>query len=443
MNERATPRWLDVLWLIFLGGLALIPPVAELHKQLILLIIGISQLLETQFVRLAGKPGPAMAVLIKIVLATVLINHTGDPAAINSGYYPIYYLPVMTAAMYFGPVGTLLWTLAASLAYSSYLYQANLHFTITASSMSELLMRVLFFFFVAMTVNRFVMQYRLQVRRYQVLSETLTEANRNLKLAQDEARRAERLAALGQLSAGLAHEIRNPLGVIKGSAEILTQKLDKTNPLAQELAGYIYTEVNRVSALVSRFLDFARPSQLDLSTHDLATVVERCLKTVSEQGACKKVSIKCDFAPGLPQVMLDHDLCDQVFTNLFMNACEAMGERGGELKVRIKRTEDNAVAVEVEDSGPGVAPEMTEQIFNPFVTTKKTGVGLGLAIVSKIVDAHGGSVKLVSFPNHGACFRVTFPVGRSSEVPSGARVPYRGDGLQGNDHRAPRADRRE
>jgi signal transduction histidine kinase len=85
--------------------------------------------------------------------------------------------------------------------------------------------------------------------------------------------------------------------------------------------------------------------------------------------------------------------------------------------------------VEVEDSGPGVPPEMKEQIFNPFVTTKKSGVGLGLAIVSKIVDAHGGSVKLISPPNHGACFRVTFPVGRSSEVPSAARDPFSREGL--------------
>jgi two-component system sensor histidine kinase HydH len=413
MTERATPRWLDGLWLIFLGGLALIPPVSELHKQIILLIIGISQLLETKFVRLAGKLGPAWAVLIKIVLATVLINHTGDPVAINSGYYPIYYLPVMTAALYFGPMGTLLWTLVASVAYSSYLYQANLHFTITASSMSELLMRVLFFFIVAMTVNRFVMQYRVQVRRYQLLSETLTDANRNLKLAQEEAQRVERLAALGQLSAGLAHEIRNPLGVIKGSAEILTQKLDSANPLAKELAGYIYTEVNRVSALVSRFLDFARPLQLDLGASDLAAVVERCLMTVSEQGACKKVNIKRDFASGLPRVMLDHDLCDQVFTNLFMNACEAMGEPGGELRVRLRpsddKTKESGVVVEIEDSGPGVPTELKEQIFNPFVTTKKSGVGLGLAIVSKIVDAHGGSLKLVSHPGYGACFRVEFP----------------------------------
>jgi signal transduction histidine kinase len=418
MTERATPRWLDVLWLIFLGGLALIPPIGEVHKQLFLVIIGVFQLLENQFMKLAGKPGPAIVVLIKIVLATVLIDHTGEVSAINSDYYPIYYLPVMTAAMYFGPVGTLLWTLASSAAYSSYLYQASQHFTITWNSVSELLMRVLFFFFVAMTVNRFVMEYRVQVRRYQVLSETLSEANRSLKLAQEEAQRAERLAALGQLSAGLAHEIRNPLGVIKGSAEILAQKLDDSNPLAKELAGYIYTEVNRVSALVSRFLDFARPSQLDLRSADLTVAVERCLKTVTEQGACARVKVQKDYAPGLAKVMLDQDLCDQVFTNLLMNACEAMGEQGGELRVRIRAGDEKAgeagVVLEVEDTGPGVPLELKEQIFNPFVTTKKSGVGLGLAIVSKIVDAHGGSLKLVSEPGHGACFRVTFPAAAGS-----------------------------
>jgi signal transduction histidine kinase len=91
-----------------------------------------------------------------------------------------------------------------------------------------------------------------------------------------------------------------------------------------------------------------------------------------------------------------------------MNACEAMGEQGGELKIRI-RPGDSQVAVEIEDSGPGVPEAMREQIFNPFFTTKKTGVGLGLAIVSKIVDAHGGTLKLVSAPTRGACFRVTLP----------------------------------
>jgi signal transduction histidine kinase len=124
--------------------------------------------------------------------------------------------------------------------------------------------------------------------------------------------------------------------------------------------------------------------------------------------------VQREFTAGLPQVMLDQDLTDQVFTNLLMNACEAMGEQGGELWVRVRAVDEKnreaGVVVEIEDSGPGVAPEMKEQIFNPFVTTKKSGVGLGLAIVSKIVDAHGGSVKLISEPGHGACFRVMFPV---------------------------------
>src|SRR5215472_4530645 len=410
MKERATPRWLDVLWLLFLAGLALLPPISEIHKQATLFIIGAFQLLENRFVRATGRWGPACAVAIKLALATFLINHTNEPVAINSDYYPIYYLPVMTAAMYYGPVGTLLWTLAASGAYSSYLYQAGKHFNITADSISQLAMRILFFFFVAMTVNRFVMQYRLQVKRYQELSENLAEANRSLKLAQEEARRAERLAALGQLSAGLAHEIRNPLGVIKGSAEILTQKLEGANPLAQELSSYIYTEVNRVSALVGRFLDFARPSQLALAPTDLAALVDRCLKTVSEHGACAGVKVAREFAPLLPKVMLDQDLCEQVFTNLLMNACEAMGDQGGELKVRVQSApEGSSVMVEIEDSGPGVPPELKEQIFNPFFTTKKTGVGLGLAIVSKIVDAHGGRLTLSGRAGGGACFRLVFP----------------------------------
>jgi signal transduction histidine kinase len=178
--------------------------------------------------------------------------------------------------------------------------------------------------------------------------------------------------------------------------------------MAQELSGYIYTEVNRVSALVSRFLDFARPSQLNIQPEDLAGLLDSCIKTATEQGATAHVRITRDYAGSLPRVMVDRELCEQVFTNLLMNACEAMGEQGGELKIRVRPAQAQ-VAVEIEDSGPGVPDAMREQIFNPFFTTKKTGVGLGLAIVSKIVDAHGGTLKLVSAAGRGACFRVTLP----------------------------------
>jgi len=240
----------------------------------------------------------------------------------------------------------------------------------------------------------------------------LTVANENLKKAQAEARRAERLAALGQLSAGLAHEIRNPLGVIKGSAEILNQKLAASDALAKELSSYIYSEVNRLSALVGRFLDFARPSQLELRSLDLPPLLDRALKSLSEQLTNNKITVKREYTNDLPPAMLDEQLCDQVFSNLISNACEAIGEQGGKLTIRARPRVSglrHEVVVEIEDTGPGVPVDLREQIFNPFFTTKKSGVGLGLAIVTKIVDAHGGTVRVRSEPGHGACFQVCFP----------------------------------
>jgi signal transduction histidine kinase len=419
-EERANPRWLDLLWLVFLGVLALLPPVREWHKQIILLLIGTFQLLDGRFVRIAPRYGEALAVVIKIGLATTLMIHTGD-LPIRSSYYPIYYVPIMTAAMYFGPLGTLLWTLVTSAAYCSYLYPALQQYRLTPEGVAELSLRIAFFFLVGMIVNRFVMESRLQTRRYRISAENLSQANRSLKKAQDEARRAERLAALGQLSAGLAHEIRNPLGVIKGSAEILHQKLADSDSLAKELSGYIYTEVNRLSALVSRFLDFARPSQMQLRSQELPPIVEKSLRYVQDQRVAAKVSVYREYAPVLPDVMADEEFCDLVFTNLFLNACEAMGEAGGDLKVRIHPAEKgdrSEVVVEIEDSGPGIPAESREQIFNPFVTTKQSGVGLGLAIVTKIIDLHGGAVRVTSEPGHGACFQVSFPKAAAEPAPT-------------------------
>ena len=408
-DERINPRWLDFLWLLFLLVLALLPPVREWHKQLILVMIGAFQLLEERFVRVIPLHGQSLALVIKLALATLLLVHTSD-VPINSSYYPIYYLPIMTAAMYFGPLGTLFWTLLASAAYYYYLYSAQKSYEVVG--LSDLWLRIAFFFLLGMIVNRFVMESRLQTLRYRASAENLAQANRSLKQAQDEARRAERLAALGQLSAGLAHEIRNPLGVIKGSAEILHQKLSDSDVLSKELSGYIYTEVNRLSALVSRFLDFARPSQMQLRSQQLPPIVEKSLRYVQEQKAASKVHVHRDYAPALPNVMADEEFCDVVFTNLLLNACEALGDAGGDLKIRIHaigRGDHNDVVVEIEDSGPGIPAELRENIFNPFVTTKQSGVGLGLAIVTKIVDLHGGTVALISERGKGACFQVSFP----------------------------------
>jgi nitrogen-specific signal transduction histidine kinase len=416
-SKRHAINWMDVLWLAFLAGLAALPPVQEIHKQLILLAFGVVQLGEGWFVGRVPKRGAAYVVLLKIALASLLIDHTGE-LSINSSYWPIYFLPVVSAAEYFGSLATLAWTVLASAAYCSYLYPTVQEYEITAESYGLLAIRVLFFFLAAMVVNRFVVENRRQTKRYQELAETLAETNRRLEQAQAEARRSERLAALGQLSAGLAHEIRNPLGVIKGSAEMLTQKLHDANPLASELAGYISSETNRLSALVTRFLDFARPLHADTEALNITAVVDRALTDVATVWKGGKIQVMKEYQADLPLVPLDESLSEQAFVNLIQNAYDAMGDEGGSLRVQVAGAMANGrggVEVRIEDSGPGIPSDLREQIFNPFVTTKKTGVGLGLSIVSKIMDGHHGFVRIeesgvkTAGARAGACFVLFFP----------------------------------
>src|SRR5580698_832137 len=384
-QSRPAINWMDGLWLVLLALLAVLPPVREYHKQFILLGFGVLQLSEGWLIARLPRRGPIYIVVLKIVLATLLLDHTGE-IPINSYYYPIYYLPAVTAAEYFGPWATLFWTALASTAYCSYLYPALQEYEINAEDYGRLAIRIVFFFLAAMVVNRFVVENRRQIKRYQELAETLAETNRKLEQAQEEARRSERLAALGQMSAGLAHEIRNPLGVIKGSAEMLHQKLGESNPLASELAGYISSETNRLSALVTRFLDFARPLHAELSPREITAVLDRALHSVSLSLTRKDedlVRVERQYEPNLPMVPLDESLSEQAFVNLIQNAYDAMGSRGGTLRLTAARANNanrDGVEVRIEDTGPGIPAELREQVFNPFVTTKKTGVGLGLSI---------------------------------------------------------------
>jgi two-component system sensor histidine kinase HydH len=418
--HRRALDWIDALTLLILVALALLPPIREYHKQLILAAIAVVQLLESRLIAASPRFGRNFVVLLKILLATMLLDHTGD-TAINSGYWPIYFLPVVTAATYFNIWGTLAWTALTSAAYCSLLIPALQEFELTAADFGELATRVMFLFLAAMLVNRFAVEIRRRATAYKSLAEKLTETNRRLAEVQEEAQRSERLAALGQMSAGLAHEIRNPLGVIKGSAEMLNKKLADSNPLASELAGYISSETNRLSSLVARFLDFARPESLELIPGNIQEVVERALSAVTAQRPNAKVKVVRAYAVQLPQVRMDERLCEQVFQNLALNAYEAMEPDGGTLRVEIataQRDGISGVEVVLRDSGPGIPPEICEQIFNPFFTTKKTGVGLGLSIVSKIVDEHRGSLRVESQVRHGASFHVFLPVAHES-VPDG------------------------
>jgi signal transduction histidine kinase len=244
--------------------------------------------------------------------------------------------------------------------------------------------------------------------RTKAAADQLAESNRNLRRAQVSLRRSERLAALGQLTAGLAHELRNPLGTIKASSELLVKPATRQKQeLVEELAGYITSEVDRTNTLVSRFLDFARPLQLNAKRGDLREVISESVSQTKSRAEAKNVQVHAA-APDHPvESSFDPPLLTLAVTNLVQNAIDASRE-GGAVEVVLNDL-GSEIQISVRDYGSGIAPEHLESIFNPFFTTKPNGTGLGLPLVSKIVDEHQGKIAVRSEAATGTVFEITLP----------------------------------
>ncbi|HXV14696.1 MAG TPA: ATP-binding protein [Candidatus Krumholzibacteria bacterium] len=230
-------------------------------------------------------------------------------------------------------------------------------------------------------------------------------------------RKADRLAAIGELSAGIAHELRNPLASISGSIEMLHQelKLDGENGRLMEL---IMRESDRLDRIISDFLDFAKirqpkklPARLDKCLSETMVLLKK--NADKSQG----ISIRLECAEDMPLVYMDDEQMRQVFMNLAVNSCEAM-EKGGTLDVVAGPTGAGQVRVAFCDSGPGISPEGMERLFEPFFTSKEGGTGLGLAIANKIVAAHGGVIEFRNREQGGAVFTITLPIVGSGEHPA-------------------------
>jgi signal transduction histidine kinase len=252
------------------------------------------------------------------------------------------------------------------------------------------------------------------MRKSQAVAEKLAEANRHLEEAEAQVRRADRLAALGQLTAGLAHELRNPLGTLKTSADLLARRVSADNEIAREMAGYIQQEVDRINSLITRFLDFARPRNLRLEKTDLHAMLDHAIERFDREksGAAASVTVFKNYSPDIPPVRIESELMEHVITNLLSNAAQASSHGAVvTVKTRLADTPEGRKAeIAVIDRGSGIDPKHLESIFNPFFTTKAAGVGLGLAIVSKIVDEHGGQITVESTLGEGSVFRVYLPV---------------------------------
>lgn len=240
----------------------------------------------------------------------------------------------------------------------------------------------------------------------------MTGRLRQMKELEEELRRKDRLAALGELSAGVAHEIRNPLGIIKNSAQVLQDKFKGRDTKSKELSEFIIEEVDRLNKVVTNFLDFARPQKPDLAQVQIAPIIDRALELMESQILKNKVKVAKTYDDGLPPVLADEELLSQVFLNLVSNAIQAMPQ-GGTLTISSKlgagsskKREEELVEINFADTGCGIAEEALDKIFNPFFSAKEGGIGLGLSIVHKIVESHGGKISVKSKRQKGTTFTI-------------------------------------
>lgn len=230
-----------------------------------------------------------------------------------------------------------------------------------------------------------------------------------IKRLQEQVRRNERLSALGNLAAGIAHEIRNPLSSIKGFATYLAGK-NKADGPDKDAARTMIQEVDRLNRVVSELLEFAKPGQPVLKKGDMNAVIERALRLSASDAAAKGVEVRFTPDRALPLAPMDAERVTQALLNLFLNAIQAM-ERGGVLQVSARRDDDSGrLAVRITDTGKGMSSDVIGSIFNPYFTTRPSGTGLGLAIVHRIVEGHGGEIKVESQPGHGTTFTILLPL---------------------------------
>ncbi len=225
--------------------------------------------------------------------------------------------------------------------------------------------------------------------------------------------RADRLASIGELAAGAAHEIRNPLTSIKSSLQYLESRCREANE--KKLLGVALQETGRIDGILTALLSFSRPTEIRKEPCDLIALLDESVALVSIQARAKGVEVRTSVPPGPVVVNADRSQLKQVFLNVFLNAVQAM-EGGGALAVEEVVLENGKSLIRVTDTGPGISEEDLEKVFDPFFTTKKGGTGLGLSICYTIVKAHGGDIELRSRLGEGTMVLITLP-----ESPEGGR----------------------
>lgn len=317
----------------------------------------------------------------------------------------LYYLPVVYAAIAFGWVGGFVAAVLAGVLYIPHIltmWRHEHHYAI--EQYAEI------FMFLAVGIVTGVLSDLERKRRaeLQATAQKLSQVYRELQDTFEQVKRADRLSAIGQLAAGLAHEIRNPLSSIDGAAEVLEAASDQPE-LRKETVGIIRKECSRLNRLLTSLLDFARPRRPEWRQVDLSKVLDSVIDLVSHS-AGKGIRLHKETPDRVPSLLGDEEQLTQVILNLTLNAAQAM-PAGGDVWLAAK-PEAGGVVVRIRDQGEGIPEEHMDKIFDPFFTTKDAGTGLGLSVVHQIVTQHGGTVSVTRNHDKGTTFSLFFPQSR-------------------------------
>ena len=325
-----------------------------------------------------------------------------DSLILHQIYQRLYYIPIITAAIRFGWRGGLG---AASLASLSYIPHIALHwqhqnYDYALNQYAEITL----FFVIGAVTGWLGDQKRRERERAEKINDELQTAYSDLRQTINQLLQAERLSSLAEIASGVVHEIRNPLGAIKGAVEILEDELAPDSP-RREFARIAKIEVERIDKLVQEFFHFARAKEPNKQPTDVNETIHAVKLLIETQTAAQSIEIGEELAENLPLVSLDAEQIKQVLLNLAINSLQAMPE-GGKLVFRTFQ-KDNNLYIETEDTGGGISEEIKAKIFDPFFTTKDKGLGLGLSVVYKIVNQHNGRID-ISDTSKGTKFSLTF-----------------------------------
>jgi len=330
-------------------------------------------------------------------------------------YQRLYYIPIILAGFRFGFRGGIGCALVVSVLYAPHiLFQWGQHPTMDLEKYLEIIL-----YNIVGGITGFLSQRERtradELRRtalgLEKSCEQLSRQSERIMEMEGQLRKAERLSTIGELAAVLAHEIRNPLGSIQGTAEILKDDF-QPGDRKYEFLEIMVKESRRLNKVVEDFLRLARPQPVVMGECDLTEELNNVIALVSSEARKRKITLECR-VESLPVIEGDPEKLRQAFLNIILNGLQASSPGGSVTITSVREKGEGGGPGWVEllfaDSGPGVPPEIAEKVFEPFFTTKEGGTGLGLAITRKIVEGHGGSIALMNEPGRGSVLRIRLP----------------------------------